>query len=365
MVSVTTLGTHRGGLLALVADPALRADVDRIAAAAGVRVVHAGEPSGAKTWAAASAVVLDATGVAACAGQDLPRRAGVYLVVGTGAAPDAGVWRDAIAVGVQRVVELPSGDAAFVADLSATATAEPGAGGPVVAVLGGRGGAGASVFAAALALTAPGPALLVDADPWSGGLDLVLGCEAVDGVRWPDLTLQGGRVSYPALRDALPSRQGVAVLSAGRAARDVDARALATVLDAGSRGGATVVCDVPRQPTAVVRTAIEAADLVVVVTCADVRSAAATAALGGWLGSENANVGVVVRGPAPGGLRAVDVAALAALPLLASMRPQPQLAQLLERGGLTMRARSPLAHAAHRVHALLHGKPADASVAAA
>ena len=68
-------------------------------------------------------------------------------------------------------------------------------------MIAGRGGAGASVFATALAQTAA-DALLVDADPCGGGIDLVLGCERETGLRWPDLTLQGGRLSYTALRDA-------------------------------------------------------------------------------------------------------------------------------------------------------------------
>ena len=41
------------------------------------------------------------------------------------------------------------------------------------------------------------------------------------------------------------------------------------------------------------------------------------------IGGVNPNVGLVVRGPAPGGLRPVDVAGIVGLPLLAAMRPQP------------------------------------------
>ncbi|MDO3640201.1 AAA family ATPase, partial [Mycolicibacterium sp. KC 300] len=50
--------TTTTGVLALLSDPSLRDDVDRVAAAAGVTVVHAGEPSGRKAWAAAAAVLL-------------------------------------------------------------------------------------------------------------------------------------------------------------------------------------------------------------------------------------------------------------------------------------------------------------------
>jgi hypothetical protein len=76
----------------------------------------------------------------------------------------------------------------------------------------------------------------------------------------------------------------------------------------------------------------------------------------------NPNVGLVVRGPAPGGLRAREVAEVAGVPLLAAMRPEPMLARQLEQGGVRLRRRSPLAAAAHRVLAVLdHAGGARAS----
>ena len=101
-------------------------------------------------------------------------------------------------------------------------------------------------------------------------------------------------------------------------------------------------------------TVLDAADLVVLVTSADVRSCAAAAALAPWVSAANPNAGVVVRGPSPGGLRAADVARIVGLPLLAAMRAQPGVAVSLEHGGLQVRRRSPLAAAARRVLAVLH-----------
>jgi secretion/DNA translocation related CpaE-like protein len=228
--------------------------------------------------------------------------------------------------------------------------------GAVVGVIAGRGGAGASVFATALAQSATGvcDALLIDADPWGGGIDLVLGCEDETGLRWPELALQGGRLNYPALRDALPQRDGVTVLSGSRIGSEIEATPLGAVIDAGSRGGATVICDLPRRSTGAVETVLDAADLVVVVAPADVRSCAAAAALTPWLSAANPNAGVVVRGPSPGGLGAAEVARIVGLPLLAAMRAQPGVADSLERGGLQLRRRSPLAAAARRVLGVLH-----------
>lgn len=352
------------GILALVIDAELRRDVDRVAAAAGVRVVHADEPSSRKVWTAASAVVLDVDSARRCVGLVLPRRDRV-VVIGA-AAPTPEAWQVALSVGAQCVLSLPEQEAELVSELSdaAESVRDVDRRGAVLAVVGGRGGAGASVFATALAHVAP-RALLVDVDPWSGGIDLTLGSERDSGLRWPDLALGGGRLGYPALCAALPSRHGIAVLSAGPTDGEIDAAALAAVIDGGCRGGATIICDLPRRGTAAVRATLDVADLVVCVTPADVRSCAAAAAIGQWLVTMNPNVGLVVRGPAPGGLRVADVARITGLPLLAVMRSQPGLAVELEQTGLRPRRRSPLTSAARRVLEVLHRQPGSAEAQAA
>jgi len=351
--------TASNGILALVGDPAIRDDVDRVAAAAGLPVVHASDPSSRKVWTAAAAVLLDVGAALRCAHRALPPRGRVVLLMRS--EPRAADFQAAIAVGAQHVITLPEQDGALMAELSdaAEASRDTGLRGAVVGVIAGRGGAGASVFATALAQTAP-DALLIDADPWGGGIDLVLGSEGETGLRWPDLAVQGGRLSYPALREALPQRRGVSVLSGGRTGSDIDAAPLGAVIDAGSRGGATVICDLPRRSTGAVETVLDAADLVVVMAPADVRSCAAAAAIVPWVSADNPNAGVVVRGPSPGGLRSADVATIVGLPLLAAMRAQPGVADALERGGLRLRHRSPLAAAARRVLAVLHQHQAAA-----
>lgn len=347
-------------VLALLAEPALRDDVDRAAAAAGVTVVHTPELSSRKAWTGAAAVLLDASSAGLCADRALPRRRHVLLVGRTD--PRPADWQAAIAVGVEQLLMLPAQDTDLVvalADAAESVRADHRRG-PAVAVIGGRGGAGASLFAAALALSA-GEALLVDVDPWSGGLDLALGGESEPGLRWPDLAVQGGRLAYPALHDALPRCGTVSVLSAGRGGADIKSDALAAVIDAGCRAGITVVCDVPRQPSVVVETALHAADLVTLVTSADVRSCAAAAVTGRWVAAVNPNVALVVRGPAPGGLGPRDVARIVDAPLVAWMRPQPRVAETLESGGLRLRARSPLAAGARRVLAVLQQHPVEAA----
>jgi secretion/DNA translocation related CpaE-like protein len=337
----------------VLTDPNLRYELDRVAAAVGVRVVHAGGSAvGRKTWSAAAAVVLDAAGADRCARAALPRRPHVSVL--TTAEPATATWASAVGVGAQSVLSLPEQEHELVRELaeSAESVRDDGLHGAAIAVIGGCGGAGASLFAAAVAHAAT-DALLVDLDPWGGGLDLLLGGEATPGLRWPDLSLQGGRLTWAAVRDALPRLHGVSLLSGTRRGHELDAGPVDAVVDAGRRGGVTVVCDLPRRLTDATQAALDAADLVVVVSPCDVRACAATAAMAPLLAAINPNLGLVVRGPSPGGLRAAEVADITGLSLLAAVKAQPQLAQQLEHGGLRLGRRSPLTEAARRVLAVL------------
>ncbi|MGH3543725.1 MAG: septum site-determining protein Ssd, partial [Mycobacterium sp.] len=291
-----------------------------------------------------------------CVHTALPHRAHVIVVTGT--EPTPATWAAAIEVGARHVLKLPAQERDLVRELAdaGESVRDTGARGEVVAVIGGRGGAGASLFAAALAQVATDP-LLLDLDPWGGGIDLLVGGETTPGVRWPDLALEGGRLNWSAVREALPQHHGVCMLSGTRREYELDAGAVGAVVDAGRRGGATVVCDLPRRLTDAAQTALDTADLVVVVSQSDVRACAATAATAAVITGINPNVGLVVRGPSPGGLRAGEVAAIAAVPLLASMKPEPRLTERLEHGGLRLRRRSALATAARRVLAVLPARP--------
>ncbi|GBG36036.1 hypothetical protein NJB14197_30700 [Mycobacterium montefiorense] len=352
----TTSGTaarDSSGVLAVLTDANLRDELDRVAAAVGVRVVHAGGSAVArKTWSAAAAVVLDEAAAERCGRAGMPRRAHVSVL--SAAEPTTATWSAAVAVGAQHVMFLPGQEHELIRELaeSADSIRDDGSRGEVVAVIGGCGGAGASLFAAALARAA-GEVLLVDLDPWGGGADLLLGVETTPGLRWPDLALQGGRLNWLAVRDALPRLGGISLLSGTRRGYELDAKPVDAVIDAGRRGGVTVVCDLPRRLTDASQAALDAADLVVVVSPCDVRACAATAAIAPVLAAINPNLGLVVRGPAPGGLRAAEIADITGVTLLASMRAQPQLAEQLERGGLRLGRRSALTAAARRVLAVL------------
>lgn len=349
------------GVLTLLSDTALREEIDRITAAVGTTAVHldpGGRP-GARVWAAAGAVVVDESCALRLAATPPTRRAAVFVVVSgepDGQSADSAVLSASIAMGAEAVLALPGQADQLVGALSRPAghLGSNGSRGRVAAVVGGRGGAGCSSFAAALALCSA-DTLLIDLDPYGGGIDLLLGAESADGLRWPDIQVSGGRLNWHTVCEALPRHRGISIVSGSRRAHEVQPAAAEAFIESARLDGVTVVCDLPNAHTDAARTALEAADLVVVVATCDVRSCAATAARVPVLNALNPNVGLVVRGPAPGGLGSGEFAGVVGLPLLAAMRPEPMLAERLEHGGLRLGGRSPLGRAARRVLDVLGG----------
>jgi secretion/DNA translocation related CpaE-like protein len=347
---------ERRGLV-MVSDPDLLDNILRLAAAAGCELLRTVDAAQARRhWPDAPLVLLDVPAAQRCAASGLPRRGGV--VVAVRGAPPPEVWQQAVAVGAEHVVSLPEAESWLVSALAEAAEGRRRCG-AVVAVVGGRGGAGASVLAAAVAVTAVRDGervLLVDCDPLGGGLDLVLGAEDLGGLRWPDLTVGNGRVPAAALHAALPApavdrrAEGqLGVLSCDRSTYGPSPAAVHSVVEAGRRAGEIVVCDLPRYPTEAAVAALVVADLTVLVVPADVRSCAAGARVAAVLAEHAGTIRLVVRGPAPGGVAADEVARAIGLPLLTAMRPEPGLARALERGVAPGRPRGPLAGAAHAV----------------
>jgi secretion/DNA translocation related CpaE-like protein len=346
----------------MIMKPGVLADeVARLAAAAGCDPYWVTDAETVREqWSCAPLLLLDVE--AATTHVSLPRRAGVVIVSSDG---DPEAWRCAVAVGAQHVAVLPDAETWLVGAL-ADAVESPADPGRVLAVLGGRGGAGASVFATAVAVAVAESgrhAMLVDCDALGGGLDLVLGAEEMGGLRWSGLTLGGGRVPAAALHAALPAprlggRGGLTVVSYDRPDCDRDGPgpdgvAVRAVCGAGRRAGETVVCDVPRYPCEPGTAALETADLAVLVVPAEVRACAAAATVAARVLRYGVALQLVVRGPAPGGITPGDISRALDLPLLAAMRPQPGLAGALDRGAVPGRSRGPLATAARQVLAVL------------
>ena len=341
-----------GDLLVAMVDDALLDDVTRCAAAAGYRVVAADPATGRRAWTDATAVVLDPSSAAAVADAKWPRRPGV-VVVGPGP-HDADLWRAAVRLGAEDAHVLPDADHAVVGVLSRLRVPRGGAG-MSMAVVAGHGGAGASVLAAAVATRAAddlaGDTLLLDLDDIGGGVDLVLGVEESAGLRWPELTVDSGQVVAASLHAALPrSASGVTVLAPRRGiAHTVTADSATAVLEAARAAGGTVVVDLSRRVDDVAHAVVEVVDLLVVVTTATVRGCAAAGEMSGRWQPVTDRSGLVVRGPAPGGLSASVVASAVGLDLLAAVRSDPRVVHGLESGRLPLPRRSSLARAADTV----------------
>ncbi|MFI6227477.1 septum site-determining protein Ssd [Micromonospora echinospora] len=348
--------------LVVTADVDLLDDLLRLAAAGGTEVEVAADPAAARArWSPAPLVLVGSDQAQPCLRARLPRRARLVLVGRTGAA-DPG-WEVAELIGAEHVATLPTAEP-WLVDRFAECAPQQDAVARVVAVLGGRGGAGASVLAGGLAVTAARArlrTLLVDADPLGGGLDLVLGWEQLEGLRWPALTDADGRVDPPALVQALPSRGDLVVLSGDRGdPLPLPAPAMAATLDAARRGRDMVVVDLPRQLDDAAVLALQAADRVFLVVPAELRATAAAAQVVTSAAPHCTDLAVIVRGPAPGRLKAAEVARALGLPLAGTLRPEPGIPRGLERGEApAATGRGPLAALCQRIVADLTGQQVE------
>jgi secretion/DNA translocation related CpaE-like protein len=318
--------------LVVTGDPDLLDDLLRLAAAGGTEVDVASDLAAARPrYPLAPLVVVGADQAAACLRARLPRRAGVLLVC-RGAVPQW-IFEASPRIGSENVVQLPDAEA-WLVDRFAAQPGRPV--GRILAVIGGRGGAGASILAGGLAVTAVGAGhrtLLIDADPLGGGLDLLLGWEMVDGLRWSALADAGGRVDPATLLGALPHRGDLVLLSFARdQSPTVPAEAMAVTIDAARRGRDVIIADLPRQLDDAAVLALQSADRAVLIVPAELRAAASAARVAQTVRMHRTDLSVVVRGPAPGGLKPRDIASALGLPLAGTLRPEPAMCQALERG---------------------------------
>lgn len=197
----------------------------------------------------------------------------------------------------------------------------------VVGVIGGSGGVGASSFAAALA-SAAAPSVLVDADPVSGGIDVLLGIEEHPGARWSGLRVDGGRLDPDLLAAGLPRWGAVRVLAADVAPA---AEAVAQVV-AAAVGFGRVIIDLPRACPPTYEAVLRSCELRAVVAVAEVRALSAAAAVVRSLPADGRSGVVLRRGAVP----TDEAAALLGAPLLgvlpSSERPRSRAVSRVAEG---------------------------------
>lgn len=259
----------------------------------------------------------------------LPRSEHLHLVV---AEPDAW-WRTAVDVGATSVLRLDD-EAAGVATVGAALDAHrEGCG---IAVVGGRGGIGATTLAVALGLTAARRGLsaaVVDADPWGPGVALVAGAERVEGPRWSTLGATGGRVSPDSLAEALPVHRDLATI--GWDVHDdmpVLPDSAGSVWAAATRAFDLVVvdqrvgCD-----DAWSRQVLGGSALTVLVVADDVTGVASARRRAAWLRPRSAMLAAVIAAR-PGGLGASGVAEVVDLPVVARIRHDRTVRAAIDQG---------------------------------
>jgi secretion/DNA translocation related CpaE-like protein len=255
-------------------------DVLRLAAANSVEIHLATDAESARSrWQLAPLVLVGADAGLSVAAARMARRRDVVLVTRE---PSADTWQNAVALGAEHVVALPDAER-WLIDRLADSGEGPTREGRIVCVVGSGAGAGASTFAATLALGAATRSLrtlLVDGDSLGGGIDILLGIEDQPGVRWRDLAETRGRLGAQTLHQALPACDGLSVLSWGReGSAAISIEAMSAVLDAATRGFDLVVIDLPRHLDACAELVLSRADVTLVVTGNRVRSTAAAARL--------------------------------------------------------------------------------------
>ncbi|MGW8954020.1 septum site-determining protein Ssd [Streptomyces sp. NPDC055709] len=325
-------GERRAGPLIITEDVALLDDLLRLCAAAGADPqVHHAVPEERGSWEGAPLVLVGDDAAARCRGAT--RRRGVLLVGHD--QDDPQVWRRAVEIGADCVLRLPDAEGWLVDRIADVAE---GVGRPAltVGVIGGRGGAGASTLACALAVTAAREGrrtMLVDGDPLGGGLDVLLGGEQSKGRRWPDFAASRGRVAGGALEESLPSAHGLRVLSWDRGDSVViPPEAMRSVLAAARRRGGVVVVDLARRVDEGVAEALAQLDLGLLVVPGELRAVAAARRVATTAGMVLGDLRVVVRGPYASGLDEQWVAEALELPLAGELPVEAGLLADLDGG---------------------------------
>lgn len=331
-----------GGHVAVISrDASLTGEVRRLAALAGRAVMVAEQLAAcARTCRGAALAVVDATA------DDLLDET-VRLtnaVVVTDDPHRVAAWKLAVRVGARRVLTMPA-ETAELLDLLALAGELPGPAGPLVGVVGGCGGAGASMLTVALgwAFGQTGRAATVaDFDVGGGGLDVLVGLEHIEGLRWGDLIDARGVVASSALREQLPTIGALAVLSTGTGPRTGDTDesrlpgrvAMTSVLAAARRGDGVVVADLPRHHDDEVCSVIANCDVLLLVLPAHVRSVAAAASMLQRLRPLCDDIRLVVRSDGRRRLHDRDIASALGVPHVATIRTESALIAAVERGQL-------------------------------
>lgn len=232
--------------------------------------------------------------------------------------------------------------------VTARQTVAPPDGGFVLGVLGASGGVGASALATACATRAARAGrdvVLVDARPWSGGIDVLAGLDAAPGLRWPDLAGVRGDVDPQRLLEELPvSEIGFRCLSWAAGALQGQVPGPDPVLSALRLAAAVTVVDLPGPASAGGQEPwwVACDELVLVVDASMTGLGAAIV-----LAEACSPTGVVLRTPTH--LAEEEIVTVVGAPLLACLEHDRAVTRCLEQGAPIGNQHGGLAEAADRL----------------
>ena len=350
MTEMTAMDSRPDGRRPLLISSSLRLidDVVRLASSAALEVQVAPDlATAARHWLGAPLVIIgsDITGTG-----ELPGKRARVIVVDSGDGEDGDVdtarqrdmWRFAVEVGAEHVVELPDGERWLLESFRECAEG-PIRNGRVTAVLGGTGGVGTSTFTVNLAVTANRRgkrSLVVDADPWGGGLDLVVGAEEMTGARWSDLRQVSGHLPGGHLDAALLRIGEVSVLSCSRdddlanySSAAIDTATMSSVLAAGRRSHDHVFVDCSRCSDDLLASILGESDGAVLLAGDHVRATAAAARRFSWLKGKVSPL-VVVQASSPRGIGRNDIEHALGVDLAAVVPHVPSMTSRADEGEL-------------------------------
>ena len=322
--------------LLVTSSPDIHDAVVRLSAAAGIDPEVCASPGAAlASWATVGVVLVGTDLAESMAALGPGRRAGVHVVGGVAGET---AFRAAVVLGAESVIDLSTGSdrlGELLGEMGDSA-----ARGRVIGVVGGSGGSGATTLTCALGQwhAARGPTLLVDTDPLGPGLDRLLGLEEATGVRWEALVDTAGRLGARALRESVPRRGELGVVTWSGLRRRLDLPTVRRVLTSARRGHDLVVLDLARHGGEALVELADRCDELLVVSRASVPALAATARLVAELG-QGGRAGLVLR---DGAVADLDAERATGLPVVAAMHDQRGLVEALDRGSGPLLRRGPL-----------------------
>lgn len=314
--------------LIATSDERLRDQAQRWCAALGAVPDLAYDLTGVRrSWRQAAGVIVGEDLVGAAAEAGLVRRDHVLVV----AREPADWWTAAIALGAEAVC-APDQERRILDVLAQALDGRDEA--CVVSVVGGSGGAGASTLTAVLAMAASRRglrALAVDADSCGGGLELLLGAERCEGLRWHDFAATRGRVDTGSLVEVLPRHRGVSTLSWSRDERGPLPDSWSGVISAAVRGFDLLAVDVPRHLDDHAAELVGRSVLTLLVVPEEIGAVAA--ARGVLMRAQRSAPSVALVSVARrGGIGPEAVSEVLGLPVLARLRPDRRIRTAIDRG---------------------------------